>query len=75
LYSHFKLSQTLISIHDRDSVLVTTVGRDFKGKISVVIYLAAIPLAFVSAWIAGGLYVAAAIMWLVPDRRIERTLS
>jgi uncharacterized membrane protein len=73
--AYFILSRTLISIHERDSVLATAVGRDFKGKISVVIYLVAIPLAFVSSWIAGGLYVAVAIVWLVPDRRIERTLS
>jgi uncharacterized membrane protein len=73
--AYFILSRTLISIHERDSVLATAVGRDFKGKISVVIYLVAIPLAFVSSWIAGGLYVAVAIMWLVPDQRIERTLS
>jgi uncharacterized membrane protein len=73
--AYFILSQTLISIHDRDSILATAVGRDFKGKISVVIYIVAIPLAFVSSWIAGGLYVAVAIMWLVPDQRIERTLS
>jgi uncharacterized membrane protein len=73
--AYFILSRTLISIHERDSVLATAVGRDLKGKISVVIYLVAIPLASVSSWIAGGLYVAVAIMWLVPDRRIERTLS
>ena len=73
--AYFILSQTLVSIHDRDSILATAVGRDFKGQISVAIYLVAIPLAFVSAWIAGGLYVAVAIMWLVPDRRTERTLA
>jgi uncharacterized membrane protein len=74
-FAYFILSQILISIHDKDSVLATAVGRDFKGKISVMIYLLAIPLAFVSSWIAGGLYVAVAVMWLIPDRRIERTLS
>jgi TMEM175 potassium channel family protein len=73
--AYFILSQTLIALHGRESVLATAVGRDFKGKISVGIYLVAIPLAFVNAWIAGGLYVAVAVMWLVPDRRIERTLS
>jgi uncharacterized membrane protein len=73
--AYFILNQTLIALHGRESVLATAVGRDFKGKISVAIYAVAIPLAFVSAWIAGGLYVAVAIMWLVPDRRIERTLS
>ena len=55
-------------------MLATAVGRDFKGKISPVIYAIAIPLAFVSAWLAYGLYVFVAVMWLIPDRRIEKTL-
>jgi uncharacterized membrane protein len=59
----------------KDSVLATALGSDFKGKISVVIYLVAIPLAFVNSWFAGALYVLVAIMWLVPDRRIETTLG
>ena len=50
-------------------------GHDFKGKISIVAYLSAIPLAFVNAWFAGAIYVAVAIMWLVPDRRIEKILA
>jgi len=73
--AYFILTRSLLSIHESDSVLATALGRDFKGKVSMVIYILAIPLAFVSAWIAGGLYVAVAIMWLVPDQRIERTLS
>jgi uncharacterized membrane protein len=47
------------------------VGRDLKGKVSPLLYLAAIPLAFVSPWIALAVYVLVALMWLVPDRRIE----
>ena len=73
--AYFILTRSLLSIHEEDSVLATALGRDFKGKISVVIYLLAIPLAFVSSWIAGGLYVAVAVIWLIPDRRIERTIS
>ena len=72
--AYFILTRSLRSIHEADSVLATALGNDFKGKISVVIYLLAIPLAFVSSWIAGGLYVAVAIMWLIPDQRIEKTL-
>jgi uncharacterized membrane protein len=49
-------------------------GRDLKGKVSPLLYLAAIPLAFVSPWIAVGLYVFVALLWLVPDRRIESTV-
>ena len=54
--------------------LARAVGRDWKGKSSLALYIAAVPLAFVSPWIAGGLYVLVAVMWLIPDRRIERTL-
>lgn len=57
------------------SKLARAVRRDFKGKLSVVFYTAAIALAFVSQWIADALYVLVAILWLLPDRRIERVLS
>jgi uncharacterized membrane protein len=65
----------LISLHGRDSVLAIAMGKDFKGKISIVIYLVAIPLALVKWWLAGALYILVTIMWLIPDRRIERTLT
>ena len=61
--------------HGRASVLATALGSDFKGKVSTLIYLLAIPLAFVRSWMACLLYVLVAVMWLVPDRRIERTLK
>ncbi len=73
--AYFILTRALITLHGRDSVLATAVGRDLKGILSLVFYLAAIPLAFVSSWIAIGLYVLVAIMWLIPDRRIERKLA
>jgi len=73
--AYFILVQTLLSLHGRDSVLATALGRDFKGKISIVIYLVAIPLALVKWWLACALYVLVAIMWLIPDRRIEKTLT
>jgi uncharacterized membrane protein len=69
------LTRILIALNGVDSVLANAVGRDFKGKVSVVIYLAAIPLAFMNAWLAGGLYALVAILWLLPDRRIENTLA
>ncbi len=68
------LTLTLISLHGRDSLLATALGGDFKGKISIVIYSVAIPLALVKWWLACALYVLVAIMWLIPDRRIEKTL-
>jgi uncharacterized membrane protein len=73
--AYFILARSLLSIHAPDSVLATALGADFKGKISMVIYLFAIPLAFVRPWLACSLYVLVAVMWLVPDRRIEKTIA
>ena len=73
--AYFILTRALIARHGPDSTLAVAVGADFKGKVSVLIYLAAIPLAFFNSWASCGLYVLVAIMWLVPDRRIERTLA
>jgi len=72
--AYFILVRTLIAVHGKDSVLATAVGRDFKGKVSVMVYAVAIPFSFVNSWVACALYVLVAIMWLIPDRRIEKTL-
>jgi uncharacterized membrane protein len=72
--AYYILVRALIAVHGKDSVISSAVGRDFKEKVSVLIYAAAILLCFVSPWISCGLYVLVAIMWLVPDRRIEKTL-
>ena len=73
--AYFILTRSLLAIHASDSVLATALGSDFKGKISMVIYAVAIPLSFVRPWLAYAIYMAVAVMWLVPDRRIERTVS
>lgn len=73
--AYYILTVSLLAIHPRDSVLAIALGRDFKGKISMVIYLVAIPLAFVKAWLAYAIYMLVAVMWLVPDRRIERNVG
>jgi len=73
--AYFILVRALISRHGRDSTLANALGRDFKGKVSIVIYVVAISLAFVERWVACGLYIAVAVMWLIPDRRIERVLA
>ena len=73
--AYFILARVLIAAHGKDSVLATALGSDFKGKVSVLIYLLAIPLSYVSPWIAFGLYVLVAVMWLIPDRRIEKVLT
>jgi uncharacterized membrane protein len=72
--AYFILAQSLVRLHGSDSVLATALGRDVKGKMSVGIFLAAIAAALVNPWVACGLYVLVAVMWLVPDQRIERTL-
>ena len=72
--AYFILARSLVRLHGRDSVLATALGRDVKGKISVAIYAAAIAVALVNSWVAFGLYIVVAVMWLIPDRRIERTL-
>jgi len=64
-----------VAANGPDCALAQALGSDWKGKASPVFYLAAIPLAFVSAWISCVLYVAVALIWLVPDRRIERKLA
>lgn len=71
----FLLQRVIIAGQEPGSHLATAVGKDWKGKLSMVAYLAAIPLAFVSPWISNGLYAAVAIAWLVPDRRIERVMK
>jgi len=73
--AYYILECAIIAKEGRDSLVAQAVGRDWKAKISLVLYLAAIPLAFVSPSIAGGLYVFAALLWLIPDPRIERELK
>jgi uncharacterized membrane protein len=69
------LSRAIIRHEGRDSTLARAVGRDRKGKLSQLIYMAAVPLAFVSSLIAFGLYVTVAIIWIVPDPRITRVME
>ena len=68
-------SRTIIRSQGEGSLLARAVGADFKGRASMVLYAAAIPLAYVEPWLAYGIYAAVALMWLVPDRRIERVLA
>jgi uncharacterized membrane protein len=69
------LTRVLVAHHGKDSALARALGSDFKGKASLVLYAAAIPLAFVDPRIALALYVLVAMMWFVPDRRIEKTIA
>jgi uncharacterized membrane protein len=72
--AYYVLQTTIIADQGTGSKLAAAVGRDLKGKISPVLYAAAIPLAFLREWIADAIYVAVALMWLVPDPRIEARL-
>lgn len=71
----FILTHVLLQHQGRASTLGHALGGDFKGKISVLLYGAAIPLAFWRAWVACAIYVLVTVMWLIPDPRIERVLS
>jgi uncharacterized membrane protein len=72
--AYFILTRALIACHGPDSALATAVGEDFKGKISLVLYALAIPLAFVKSWLAFTVYVLVAVLWLIPDRRMENVV-
>jgi len=73
--AYYILQLTIIASQGSDSLLKKAVGRDWKGKVSPALYAVAIPLAFLSPWVSLGLYVAVALIWLVPDRRIEHILA
>jgi uncharacterized membrane protein len=73
--AYWILSTAIIREEGRDSLLARAIGKDIKGKLSVVLYAAAIALALVNPWLAQTIYVLVALIWLVPDRRIERVLK
>jgi len=72
--AYLLLQLAILHRHGRQSVLARALGRDLKGKLSPFLYLAAIGLAFVVPWVSVAIYVGVAIIWLVPDRRIEKVL-
>jgi TMEM175 potassium channel family protein len=73
--AYYVLQRTIIAKQGRESLLALAIGKDWKGRLSPALYLAAIPLAFVSSWIASALYVFVALLWLIPDPRIEKALK
>ncbi|MBI5019958.1 MAG: DUF1211 domain-containing protein [Ignavibacteriales bacterium] len=73
--SYFILSKTIISSHGKDSILASAIGKDFKGTLSVILYAVSTPLAYWEPGISMGVYTLVAIMWLIPDKRIEKELS
>src|SRR5277367_5366044 len=73
--AYYILQCAIIAHQGANSMLAAAVGKEWKGKASVAVYFAAIPLTFVSPWISNGLFALVALMWLVPDRRIERMFA
>lgn len=73
--AYFILQRLIIALQGAGSKLKAAVGKDIKGKLSPLIYVAAILMAFVNQWVSDGLYVLVALMWLIPDRRIESKLD
>ena len=73
--AYWILTHTLIACHGGESALAKAVGRDAKGVLSVVLYAVGMPISFFNPRIAFAIYVMVAVVWLVPDRRIEKTLS
>ena len=69
------LQTTIVSLHEANATLAAAVGSDLKGKISALLYVASIPLAFWRPWISDVLFVVVALIWLAPDRRIEAKLN
>jgi uncharacterized membrane protein len=69
------LQRTLMALHGRDSTLVTAINRDRKGPISLALYAIAIAASYFLPWLGGALYALVALMWLIPDRRIEQALA
>ena len=73
--SYTLLQNQIIKLEGKDSILYKAVEKDVKGKISLLCYISAVPLAFVSPWISGLLYTTVALMWIIPDTRIERQIN
>jgi len=73
--AYYILQGRILLLEGRDSILARAIGKDWKGKVSPVLYAVAIPSAFLHEAVAGGIYVLVALIWLIPDRRIERALT
>jgi uncharacterized membrane protein len=73
--AYFVLLRTILEHHPEDFVLRKVIGKDFKGKISVVLYVIGIGLSFVNTWLAIAVYAIVAAIWIIPDRRIEKNID
>ena len=73
--AYFILQQSIIRAQGSESLLKKAIGKDLKGKISPILYVIAILFTFLFQWVSLGIYILVAIIWLVPDKRIERELT
>jgi len=73
--AYFLLQGQILSVDGKDSLLAKAIGKDLKGKISPILYLAAILLSYFNQWVAVAIYVLVVLIWLVPDKRIERIMA
>ena len=73
--AYYILQKAIIAEQGNASILATAIGNDWKGKLSPLLYLTAIGLSFVNPWISNGIYVVVALLWLIPDPRIEKALA
>jgi uncharacterized membrane protein len=73
--AYYFLVRAILAHHGQDSRIATALGRDFKGKVSVLLYMVGVPMAFINRWVAGAIYVAVAVIWFIPDKRIESRLA
>jgi len=73
--AYYILQSMIITAQSPDSILKKAIGNDWKGKLSPVLYAIALPLAFWWQWVSLGLYIVVALIWLIPDRRIEKILN
>jgi uncharacterized membrane protein len=73
--AYYLLQQSIIRAQGQDSILKKAIGRDWKGKLSPVLYIAGIVASLASSWLAQVIFVVAALIWLIPDRRIEKRLA
>ncbi len=72
--AYFVLQYMIIIAHGKDSILAKAIGKDIKGKISVILYIIAIASCWINQWVAGAIYILVAFIWFVPDKRIEKML-
>ena len=73
--AYYFLLHSLLTIHGKDSLLSVSIGNDFKGKISTIIYIVGIGLCFVNAWLGVAMYTIVALIWFIPDSRIEKKVE